>query len=86
MTWEIIVGIIALAGFIGSVVAVCVKVVVPLTRSIVTLNENVKKLCQKLSELDEDNSKSHKRLWDHNEKQDAKLNEHAQRLHDLDGK
>ena len=86
MTWEIVVGLIALTGFIGAAAGVCVKVVVPLTKSIVRLNENVKNLCEKFSDFDADNARSHRRLWDHNEKQDAVLESHAQRLHDLDGK
>jgi hypothetical protein len=86
MTWEIVAGLIALTGFIGAIAGVCVKVVVPLTRSIVTLNENVKNLCEKLSLLDEDNAKGHERLWEHNEKQDQRLEIHEKRLHDLDGK
>ena len=86
MTWEIVVGLIGLTGFIGAAAGVCVKVVVPLTKSIVRLNENVKNLCEKFSVFDEDNTRSHRRLWDHNEKQDAVLESHAQRLHDLDGK
>ncbi|MDO4531624.1 MAG: hypothetical protein Q4C06_06545 [Bacillota bacterium] len=86
MTWEIIAGFIALTGFIGTIAGVCVKVVVPLTRSIVTLNENVKNLCAKFSLFDEDNTRSHRRLWEHNEKQDACLESYGRRLHDLDGK
>lgn len=86
MTWEMIAALIALTGFIGTIAGVCVKVVVPLTKSIVTLNGSVKNLCEKLSILEDDNSKSHKRIWDHNEKQDARLDRHEKRLHDLDGK
>ena len=86
MTWEIVLGIVALFGFVSSFAGICIKVVVPLTKSIVTLNDNVKNLCEKFSSFDEDNTKSHRRLWEHNDKQDLILGEHAQRLHDLDGK
>ena len=86
MTWEIVLGVAALAGLVASFAGICVKVVVPLTKSIVMLNENVKQLCEKFSSFDKDNTKSHRRLWEHNEKQDEMLEEHAKRLHDLDGK
>lgn len=86
MTWEIIAGFITFIGFIGSFVGVCVKMVVPLTQSIVKLTEKMDQLCEKYDVLDEKRKEEHKRLWDHNVAQDKKLEDHAQRLHDLDGK
>ena len=86
MTWEIVVGLIALTGFIGTFIGACVKLVVPLTQSIVTLTDKVQMLCDKFSAFDKDSAEEHKRIWNHNDEQDRKLEDHAQRLHDLDGK
>lgn len=86
MTWEIYVGITVAASFIGTVAAVCVKVVVPLTKSIVELTNEVKLLRKEYDNLDGKRRSEHKQLWEHNEEQDKQLENHAQRLHDLDGK
>ena len=86
MTWEIVLGIVALVGLIGTFVGACVKLVVPLTESIVRLTDKVELLCERYDTLDEKRKEEHKRLWDHNEKQDERLDDHAQRLHELDGK
>lgn len=86
MTWEIVAGIIALTGFIGTFIGACVKLVVPLTQSIVTLTDKVQMLCDKFSTFDKNSTEEHKKLWTHNDEQDRKLEDHAQRLHDLDGK
>lgn len=86
MTWEIFLGIGALVSFVGTFTGVCVKMVVPLTKSIVELTNEVKLLREKYDGLDGKRREEHKRLWEHNEEQDKKLEDHAQRLHDLDGK
>ncbi|WP_313524779.1 hypothetical protein [Anaerotignum sp.] len=82
MTWEIVVGIIALFSFGVAIV----KPIVSLTNAITLLNANCEALAKEFSKFDEDNHDSHKRLWDHNKGQDEILREHGQRLHDLDGK
>lgn len=82
MTWEIVIGIITLFGFLGSIV----KWVVPLTESIVRLTDKVQMLCDKFSAFDKDSAEEHEKLWAHNKTQDEKLDDHAKRLHELDGK
>lgn len=82
MTWEIVGGIITLVGFLIAIV----KPIISLTQAITALNINVSQLAERLSKFDEDNHDSHKRLWEHNSKQDKLLQEHSQRIHDLDGK
>lgn len=86
MTWEIVLGIISLVGLIGTFVGVCVKLVVPLTESIVRLTDNVRELCDKFNAFGRESAKEHDEIWRHNDEQDRKLEDHAQRLHDLDGK
>ena len=82
MTWEIFLGLVALLGFIGTIV----KTVVPLTNAITLLTEKTEELSGKMEALDAKKTKAHTELWAHNKEQDKKLEEHSQRLHDLDGK
>lgn len=82
MTWEVVAGIITISGFVVTVV----KAVLPLTNAVTLLTEQVKELRKEINEMEEKKAEAHKRLWAHNEKQDAKLREHECRLHDLDGK
>lgn len=82
MTWEIFLGIVALVGFLAAVV----KPIVSLTSAVVRLTEQMKEMSEDMKAMNEKKTEAHKRLWDHNEEQDKKLEEHALRLHDLDGK
>lgn len=82
MTWEIFLGIVALFGFIVTVV----KTILPLTNAVTLLTEQMKEMGDDIKELNTKKTEAHKRLWDHNDKQDKTLEEHALRLHDLDGK
>ena len=82
MTWEIFLGIVALFGFLVAVV----KPIVSLTSAVVRLTDRIDVLAAEMAEMDEKKTEAHRRLWDHNDVQDKKLEEHALRLHDLDGK
>jgi len=82
MSWEIVLGIIALFGFVVGIT----KPIVTLTKAITTLNANCEALASQFEKFDKDNHDSHKRLWEHNNGQDEILRDHGQRLHDLDGK
>ena len=82
MTWEIVAGMVTLLGFVISVV----KTVIPLTNAITLLTEKTAELSSKMEDMDEKKTKAHTELWAHNKEQDKRLEEHAQRLHDLDGK
>lgn len=82
MSWEIFLGIAALIAFIASVTGPMVK----LNTSITKLNSSVEVLQQAINRLDEGNEKSHKRLWDHNEIQDRKIEVHEERLDNIERK
>ncbi len=82
MTWEIVAGMVTLLGFVITVV----KTVIPLTNAITLLTEKTAELSSKMEDMDEKKTKAHTELWAHNKEQDKRLEEHAQRLHDLDGK
>lgn len=82
MTWDIVAGMVLLAGFIITIV----KTIIPLTNALTRLTEQIDSLAEQVDTLDEKKTEAHKRLWDHNQDQDEMLKNHEQRLHDLDGK
>ena len=82
MTWDIVAGIVLLAGFIITIV----KTIIPLTNALTRLTERIDSLAEQVDTLDEKKTEAQKRMWSHNENQDAMLQNHEQRLHDLDGK
>ena len=74
--WEVFGVIVALVGF---AISICTP--------IVKLNTSITRLVDKLNNLDEGmddltarNSKSHERLWKHNESQDKTLVDHEKRI------
>lgn len=82
MTWEMVTAIFALVTFVITIV----KTVVPLTNAITRLTDKFENLDAKVEEFEDDSVKAHDELWDYNDKQDKILQDHAMRLHDLDGK
>ena len=46
----------------------------------------VERLERELDEQSEHSRESHKRLWDHNEEQDNRLDDHERRIHDMEHK
>ena len=80
MSWEIVVGIIALVGFIITVSNPVIK----LNSSIVKLNSSIENLQDSLDKLEKGNKESHKRLWDYNSVQDEKLDDHEHRISDIE--
>lgn len=80
MTWEIFLGIVALIGFFISVSTPLMK----LNTSITKLQESVGVLQAAINKIDEDNEKNHKRIWEHNEEQDDRLNMHEKRIDNIE--
>lgn len=87
--WSVVTVIIALVGLFFTVG----KPIINLNSNIVKLNLSVDALREKTNEQASDLKdfeahahESHKRLWDHNKKQDDKLQNHEQRIHDLEKK
>lgn len=69
MSWEIVAGIIALVGFIGTVAAWVSK----LSHTLASLEMTLKALQEVLSELKENNKESHKEFY-------HKLDDHETRI------
>ena len=82
MTWDIALGIFSLV----TLVITIIKTVVPLTNAITRLTDKFENLDRKVGDMESDEAEVNKALWEHNHKQDRTLQEHAMRLHDLDGK
>ena len=74
--WAVFGVIVAVAGFL----AVVVPPIVNLTKSITRLTVVVDKLSSDLEEQKTRSIESHDKLWAHNDKQDARLNDHETRL------
>ena len=74
--WEVVGVIIALLGLIAAIAGPLVK----LNTSITTLTVTLRDLNEDMDDLTTKNTKSHQRLWDHNEEQDKKINDHEMRL------
>ena len=72
--------IIALVGLGAAVI----KPIVSLTQSITKLTVVVERLERELDEQSEHSRESHRRLWDHNEEQDNRLDDHERRIHDME--
>lgn len=80
--WEVFGVIVALVGFAISIGTPVIKLNTSITRLIDRLNT----LDEGLDELTARNSKSHERIWKHNEEQDDKLNDHETRITILEKK
>lgn len=80
MEWTTVTVIIALVGLGAAVI----KPIVSLTQSITKLTVVVERLERELDDQSEHSRESHKRLWDHNEEQDNRLDDHERRIHDME--
>ena len=80
MEWTTVTVIIALMGLGAAVI----KPIVSLTQSITKLTVVVERLERELDEQSEHSRESHRRLWDHNEEQDNRLDDHERRIHDME--
>lgn len=80
MTWEIIIGIITLFGFLVSVVTPIAK----LTKIMTELTDSVQSLKEAINEIGTKNTESHRRIWEHNTEQDQTLENHEKRITKLE--
>lgn len=76
MTWEIVVGIITLFGFLVSVVTPLTK----LTKIMTELTISVESLKEAIKQMGDKNTESHRRIWEHNTEQDELLENHEKRI------
>lgn len=74
--WQVFLVIVAIVTFLIAVGAPVIK----LNTSIVRLIERLKSLDSGLEELSIKNTKSHERIWKHNDDQDEKIRDHETRI------
>ena len=82
MTWEIFLGIVALVGFLVTVISPLMK----LSKTMTELNVNMQNLNQAMNTLTSNNTESHRRIWEHNEEQDSKIENHEKRITKIETK
>jgi len=82
MTWEIMLGIIALVGFVGSVASWISK----LSRALATLDATIKALNEVIRELKANSHETHSRLFAKQEEHERRLGEHDVRIKSLEEK
>lgn len=80
--WEVYLVIVSLVGFAIAIGTPIIKLNTSITRLIERLNS----LDQGMDELSEKNHRSHARIWEHNDEQDVKLNDHETRITILEEK
>lgn len=75
------IGVIVIAlGTILGVGVVVVKPMLQVVRSITELNESIKSLAKNFNVFETNNNNSHKRIWEHNDEQDEKIQDHETRI------
>lgn len=79
-TNEVIGLVIVALGSILSVGVIIVKPILQVVKSMTALNESIKALTEKFNRFEVNNHDDHKRIWKHNEKQDAEIQEHGERI------
>ena len=82
MEWEVFGVIAAIVGFL----AVILPPLIRLNGSITRLTVTMERLAKDMDTQRERSRESHKRLWEHNEEQDERLNNHETRITKLEGK
>ena len=82
MTWEIFLGIVALVGFVITLATPLMK----LSKTMTELNINMQNLNKAMNVLTTNNTESHRRIWQHNEEQDEKIENHEKRITKIETK
>ena len=80
MEWQIVTVIIAVVGLIATVPTPLLR----LSATITKLNQTCEKLEEQFKEFEINNKDSHRRIWEHSDKQDARLNDHESRIYVLE--
>ncbi len=80
--WGVVIVIVTLFGLIAAIV----KPIVNMTRAMTRLTVVMEQTEKSLNKLTTDNTESHRRIWNHNEEQDATINDHEVRIGILEHK
>ena len=80
--WTVVTVLIALLGLFATVA----KPIVNLNATITRLSENVERLDARITEMNDRNADSHRRLWEESSRQDRRIEDHETRLTVLEQK
>ena len=89
MEWTVVTALVVVVGLFLSVGKPIINLnsnIVKLNMSIDALREKTKHNEDELKEQKLRTHEAHRRLWEHNDKQDLHLADHEQRIHDLEQK
>lgn len=78
--WSIIVMLITLGGGIIALV----RPIVTLTKAITELTVTCKNLDGQFAAMQNKNAESHRKIWEHNDEQDKRINDHEARLQNIE--
>ena len=76
MEWTVVTVIIALVGLF----AVVIPPITKLTKSMTELTMSIKELTNDFQKLESGNKDAHRRLWEHETKQDETIGDHEKRI------
>ena len=80
--WGIVEVLVVLIGLFATVGAPIIKLISSITK----LNATVDNLRENVDSVTRRNTDAHRRLWEHNEKQDAEIRDHGNRIERLEGR
>lgn len=80
--WEVVGVIVVLVGLFLTVSTPVMKLISSITK----LTSTVESLQGSVDSLTKKNTASHRRLWEHNDHQDAKIQDHEHRIERLEGR
>lgn len=81
MTTNEMIGLIMVA--LGSIIGTGAAIATPLMKNVkamTELNSSIKNLTEKFNRFEVNNHDDHKRIWQHNDKQDETIQEHGERI------
>ena len=79
-TNEMIGFVVVALGSVLSVGVIIVKPILQVVKTMTALNESIKALTEKFNKFEVNNHDDHKRIWQHNDKQDETIQEHSERI------
>ncbi len=82
MEWQVVGVIVVLAGLAGTIVTPLLRLNTAITRLTVTME----RLTRDLDRQKDSDREAHRRLWDKNDRQDQRLNDHETRITGLEKK
>lgn len=79
-TYQLVTLIVSICGVFLTATIATVRALVTSVKAIQKLTDAVESLTQKFDTFEVNNHDDHKRIWEHNDEQDDKLDDHEKRL------